>query len=308
MNTSLQFRVLYRQFLFRLMDVELSSASARGDASKLLGQFAALLVFGKRAALVGLRHYQLCDQRAGINAGGIGWHGVVRGTLPDFPHHAGGGSVRAIELGIQLSRSPRCAGAGSLAGSRGRCWRQKSRRRRPRLASRWRRGIAWPVLHGHWRWPRPGAGMAGTIRLVGALWVTFVAAGTFLYCAILGVATCWCWVPCRFAGGRCWRQKSRRRRSCVGLTVAAWNSMAGFAWPLAMARPGAGMAGTIRLVGALWVTFVAAGTFLYCAILGVQALAAQLPRRWYLRVSSGLQIGALILFLGVSFPAVTGDG
>jgi hypothetical protein len=40
-----QFQVLYRQFLFRMVDLELLSASARGDISKLLGQFAALLIF-----------------------------------------------------------------------------------------------------------------------------------------------------------------------------------------------------------------------------------------------------------------------
>ena len=39
----LQFRVLYRQFLFRMVDLEL--ISAQGDISKLLGQFAGLLVF-----------------------------------------------------------------------------------------------------------------------------------------------------------------------------------------------------------------------------------------------------------------------
>ena len=41
----LQFRVLYRQFLFRVFDLEVLSAHAQGDANKLLGQFAALLVF-----------------------------------------------------------------------------------------------------------------------------------------------------------------------------------------------------------------------------------------------------------------------
>jgi hypothetical protein len=46
MHTKLQFRVLYRQFLFRLMDVELLSASAHGDASTMFGQFASLLIFG----------------------------------------------------------------------------------------------------------------------------------------------------------------------------------------------------------------------------------------------------------------------
>ena len=40
-----QFRILYRQFLFRIVDWEVLSTHARGDASRLLGQFAALLVF-----------------------------------------------------------------------------------------------------------------------------------------------------------------------------------------------------------------------------------------------------------------------
>ncbi len=40
-----QFRVLYRQFLFRVIDLELLSTSAKGDVSKLLGQFGALLVY-----------------------------------------------------------------------------------------------------------------------------------------------------------------------------------------------------------------------------------------------------------------------
>ena len=41
--TKLQFRVLYREFLFRMVDLEL--LSAQGDMSKLLGQFAGLLIF-----------------------------------------------------------------------------------------------------------------------------------------------------------------------------------------------------------------------------------------------------------------------
>jgi CubicO group peptidase (beta-lactamase class C family) len=40
-----QFRILYRQFLFRMVDLELLSADAKGDMSKLFGQFAALLIF-----------------------------------------------------------------------------------------------------------------------------------------------------------------------------------------------------------------------------------------------------------------------
>jgi len=43
--TKRQFRVLYRQFLFRMVDLEVLSAHAEGDARKLLGRFASLLVF-----------------------------------------------------------------------------------------------------------------------------------------------------------------------------------------------------------------------------------------------------------------------
>jgi CubicO group peptidase (beta-lactamase class C family) len=45
MNAKQQLRVLFRQFLFRVFDLEVLSAQAQGDANKLLGQFAALLVF-----------------------------------------------------------------------------------------------------------------------------------------------------------------------------------------------------------------------------------------------------------------------
>jgi hypothetical protein len=40
-----QFRVLYREFLFRMADIEALSAHAQGDTNKLLGQFASLAIF-----------------------------------------------------------------------------------------------------------------------------------------------------------------------------------------------------------------------------------------------------------------------
>jgi CubicO group peptidase (beta-lactamase class C family) len=41
----LQFRVLYREFLFRIVDLELLSAHAEGDSRTLLGQVASILIF-----------------------------------------------------------------------------------------------------------------------------------------------------------------------------------------------------------------------------------------------------------------------
>ena len=43
--SEIQFRVLYRQFLFRMVDLELLSSAAQGDIHKLLGRFAALLIW-----------------------------------------------------------------------------------------------------------------------------------------------------------------------------------------------------------------------------------------------------------------------
>jgi CubicO group peptidase (beta-lactamase class C family) len=39
-----QFRVLYREFLFRMVDLEVLSSHAQGDSNKLLGQFATFLI------------------------------------------------------------------------------------------------------------------------------------------------------------------------------------------------------------------------------------------------------------------------
>ena len=63
-----QFRVLYKQFLFRMVDLELLSADAKGDMSKLFGQFAALLIFLSIGLCLG----------AGVAGGGLvaEWSGV----------------------------------------------------------------------------------------------------------------------------------------------------------------------------------------------------------------------------------------
>jgi hypothetical protein len=40
-----QFWQLYREFLFRLIDRELLASDAQGDANRLLGRFAAILIW-----------------------------------------------------------------------------------------------------------------------------------------------------------------------------------------------------------------------------------------------------------------------
>jgi CubicO group peptidase (beta-lactamase class C family) len=75
-----QFRILYKQFLFRMVDLELLSADARGDTSKLLGQFAALLVtLSMVLCVIGLGLLGAGDRSAGalfINRLAVQWSGV----------------------------------------------------------------------------------------------------------------------------------------------------------------------------------------------------------------------------------------
>jgi CubicO group peptidase (beta-lactamase class C family) len=65
---------------------------------------------------------------------------------------------------------------------------------------------------------------------------------------------------------------------------------------------GSGASGWLRWFAAYWFTMLAAGVFIYCSVLGVQGLAAQLlPRRLFLRVSAFLQLAAFCLFVSVYF-------
>jgi len=62
--TKLQFRVLYREFLFRTVDLEL--ISPQGDIGRLLGQFSALLVLFGMA--LGLAAFRLDSRRVARSA------------------------------------------------------------------------------------------------------------------------------------------------------------------------------------------------------------------------------------------------
>ncbi len=61
-------------------------------------------------------------------------------------------------------------------------------------------------------------------------------------------------------------------------------------------------AGPIRSFFAYWVTMLAAGAFTFCCVLGLQGFAAQiLPRRWFLRASSFLQLAVFCLLVSAYF-------
>ncbi len=205
------FKILYRQFLFRLMDVEFLAASARGDASELFGQFAAMLV------LISL---------------GFCYAGLIFG---------GGPKPTAI------------------------IW------------------VAERLL------------IESTMLVVG-IFALLNWESTFPDRRDVQIL-----VPLPVRGRDLLLAKIAAAASALGLTVVALNSLSGFVWPTALARAASGNVNPLRFIAAYWITLPAAGLFLYCAILGVQGILAQLPRGWFLRISSFLQVGAFALFVGVIF-------
>jgi CubicO group peptidase (beta-lactamase class C family) len=63
--------------------------------------------------------------------------------------------------------------------------------------------------------------------------------------------------------------------------------------------PSRGLVSLVRVYAVYWITMFGAGAFIFCFVLGLQGLAAQLlPRRWFLRVSSFLQLAVFVVFLG----------
>ena len=62
---------------------------------------------------------------------------------------------------------------------------------------------------------------------------------------------------------------------------------------------GGGFFGLLRIFCSYWGTMFAAGAFIYCCVLALQGMTAQLlPRRWFLRLSSFLQLASFFALFG----------
>jgi hypothetical protein len=219
----LQFRVLRREFLFRIVDLEVLSAHALGDATKLLGQFAALLI--------------LISVVFSFGAFGAG--------DPDTPP-----STR----------------------------------------------LALTLYMEHFL-------IATTMLVVGIFAVltwdsTFPDRRDVLVLAPLPVRA---WTV--FLG------KAAATATALSLVVLLLHCATGLTWPFAFATKGAGLVGFLRSFAAYWFTMVAAAALVYCGVLAVQGLAAQvLPRRLFLRASGFLQMAAFCSFVWVYFLEPPVDG
>lgn len=102
--------------------------------------------------------------------------------------------------------------------------------------------------------------------------------------------------------------------TALSLTVIALNALTSLALTLALAPPSSSLLALVfspapyRVFGAYWLTVFASGIFVYCCVLCIQGLAAQvLPRRQFLPASAWLQMAAFSLLISVYFlqPSLT---
>jgi hypothetical protein len=175
--TKLQFRVLYRQFLFRMVDLEL--ISSQGDMSKLLGQFAGLLVFFSSVMTLGALLFDRRLPPAQLQS--ALWrmeHFFVSTTMlvvglfavlswdSTFPDRRDVLVLAPLPIRARTLFVAKLAAAGSALGL-------------TVVALHCFAGLGWPF---HFL-PKGG----NALRSLGGYWVTMFSAGGFTFCCVLGV-------------------------------------------------------------------------------------------------------------------------
>jgi hypothetical protein len=171
----LQFRVLYRVFLLRVVDLELLSAD--GDTTKLLGQFAALfaavsfmftaplILFGglPQVDILTMEHFLIATTMVVISLFSVlNWDSIfpdrrdvlVLAPLPVQANTLFLAKLAALAFALTLSV----------------------------IALNVFSGLVWPAV-----FFAPRAGILAACRSVAAYWITMFAAAAFIFCSVLAV-------------------------------------------------------------------------------------------------------------------------
>lgn len=180
-NSRAQFRVLYRQFLFRVVDLEVLSSSAQGDANKLLGRFAALLVWISSGFVLGA---MLIDrnmpQAAWANLKRSVEYTLIALTMlavglfavlswdSIFPDRRDVMVLAPLPVRGQTMFLAKVAATGTALGL-------------VVVLLDCGAGLTWSLIFA------PNFGFMSLVRAFGAYWFTMFAAGAFIYCAMLAI-------------------------------------------------------------------------------------------------------------------------
>ncbi len=90
--------------------------------------------------------------------------------------------------------------------------------------------------------------------------------------------------------------------TALAVSVVAVNLFTGLSFPFMVIAHGASALGALRSLAAYWITMFAAGLFVFCTLLAIHGVAAQLfSYRLFLRVSSFLQLATFFAVLGIYF-------
>ena len=175
-----QFRVLFRQFLFRIVDLEL--LAPEGDLAKLLGHFASLLVFfSVIMALIALFMGSPPPGPAGIAQCWTMEHFLISTTMlvvglfavlswdSSFPDRRDMLVLAPLPIRVETLLLAKVAAVAAALGA-------------TVLALNIFSGITWPLF-----WIPPNGGAIGFLRALAAYWVTTFAAGVFIFGSVLGL-------------------------------------------------------------------------------------------------------------------------
>jgi hypothetical protein len=177
----LQFRVLYNQFLFRVVDLELLSESAKGDSTKLLGQFAALLMYVSLLfAFVGLLSgggKLQAPQKLATNRGFelflisttmlvVGLFAVLSWDTM-FPDRRDVLVLAPLPIRMRTLFSAKIAAVATALSI-------------TVIALHSFASLVWPMV-----FAPADKGILGVVRSFGAYWITMLSAGAFILCSLL---------------------------------------------------------------------------------------------------------------------------
>jgi len=175
-----QFHVLYREFLFRMVDLEV--LSAQGDIKQLLGQFGSILVYFGALAALGAMFFDPRRMTAGAAAASL-WstqHFLIATTMLVMGLFAvlGWDSTfldrRDVLVLAPLPVRPRTiflAKVAALGAALG----------LTTAALNGLPGITWGLMH----FAPAHSGLLGGVRALAAYWIAALAGAAFVFCAVL---------------------------------------------------------------------------------------------------------------------------
>lgn len=177
----LPFRVLYRQFLLRVVDLEALSVEA--DIPRFLGQFASLLVFISLVGAVGLLSAEqaVATPEGYLNFAWRGEQALISGMMlvvglvaviswdSTFPDRRDVMVLSPLPVAPRMILLSKVAASASLPGL-------------AIVTLNFATGIAWPLLIGSRH-----ESVWGFFQSFAAYWFTMIAASAFIFCSVLTV-------------------------------------------------------------------------------------------------------------------------